>query len=436
MQKAQSSSTLLTASFDAQYPASPDLDNLLKDWDSTYGSALLSKDLNEVQQEDQFTLPPNFDLEPSIFPSENQFSYGDVPPPPSIAPGALQYTPEVVSAETPVVVKQEKISGADWFTPAPAHHNTPSKASSAKRKKSVKQEAIKDEFDSDDDDSQDFSPRKITAVSLPRETLLSMTSKDLEAHVRKIIKGRSITADEQKELRWQRRLVKNRESAQASRNRKKSRIEELEGQASVILHEQAKLRESIVSFEAANRSLKEEVVNLMNLIRSTPRLNALWNNMYLLKKRTEAKLATDSSSCFNNIKAAGMCLLIVMHSFQAILQQVQQNPHLLSNDSSAHSALIPTLPSFSAPSLPALTHVDKCDDSDDLVLVGGPGGDRQLTPDQFSSQQQHHHPQGQAPVLLMLVPHQNLGQVLRNRVVAQNALVLDLASATPITVYE
>jgi hypothetical protein len=47
-----------------------------------------------------------------------------------------------------------------------------------------------------------------------------MTSRELEAHVKKITKGRSITADEQKEVRWQRRLVKNRESAQASRTKK------------------------------------------------------------------------------------------------------------------------------------------------------------------------------------------------------------------------
>jgi hypothetical protein len=143
MQKAQSASTLLTTSFDAQYPASPDLDNLLKDWDSTYGSALLPKDLNEVQQEDQFTLPPNFDLEPSIFPSENQFSYGDAPAP-SISPSALQFPSVGASAEFPVIVKQEKIAGEDSFAPKPVQHNIPT--SSSKRKKSVKQEIVKDEF--------------------------------------------------------------------------------------------------------------------------------------------------------------------------------------------------------------------------------------------------------------------------------------------------
>ncbi len=55
----------------------------------------------------------------------------------------------------------------------------------------------------------------------------------------------------------------------------------------------------------------------MNLIRSTPALNSLWNNHYRLKKRTEAKISADSTSCFNNIKAAGMCLLVCAHTLLA-----------------------------------------------------------------------------------------------------------------------
>ncbi len=132
------------------------------------------------------------------------------------------------------------------------------------------------------------------------------------------------------------------------------------------------------------------------------------------------------------------CIQIVMHSFQQVLQQVQQNPSLLS-DSCAQTAIVPTsgvMPPMDKRAASSCTADDGRDD--DLVLVGGPNGDCCLTPDQFAAQQQAATgtANGQAPVLLMLVPQQNLAQVLRNRAVAQNALVLDLASASPITVYE
>merc|ERR1712137_1282881 len=59
-----------------------------------------------------------------------------------------------------------------------------------------------------------------TVVTFDRKTLLKMTSDDLESFVRKLESQRPITEDEWKEIKRQRRLIKNRESAQASRIRK------------------------------------------------------------------------------------------------------------------------------------------------------------------------------------------------------------------------
>jgi len=68
-----------------------------------------------------------------------------------------------------------------------------------------------------------------TAVSLGREQLLTISSQDLEAFAQTISSTRKLSSAEQRELRIQRRLVKNREYAQDSRKKKKTYVEELEG---------------------------------------------------------------------------------------------------------------------------------------------------------------------------------------------------------------
>eukprot|EP01128_Nolandella_sp_AFSM9_P004995 TRINITY_DN2357_c0_g2_i1.p1 TRINITY_DN2357_c0_g2~~TRINITY_DN2357_c0_g2_i1.p1 ORF type:complete len:185 (-),score=56.11 TRINITY_DN2357_c0_g2_i1:42-575(-) len=62
-------------------------------------------------------------------------------------------------------------------------------------------------------------------VFLSREELLCLSSKQLQARVASLQQQRKFTAAEQKELKRQRRLVKNREYAQTSRLKKKSAIE-------------------------------------------------------------------------------------------------------------------------------------------------------------------------------------------------------------------
>mmetsp|Transcript_6484 Transcript_6484/g.11277 ORF Transcript_6484/g.11277 Transcript_6484/m.11277 type:complete len:542 (-) Transcript_6484:98-1723(-) len=65
-----------------------------------------------------------------------------------------------------------------------------------------------------------FDPA-IAAVALPRQRLLSITGVEMEERFHKLTSSRTLTPAEMKELRRQRRLVKNREYAQQSRNKKK-----------------------------------------------------------------------------------------------------------------------------------------------------------------------------------------------------------------------
>ena len=55
-----------------------------------------------------------------------------------------------------------------------------------------------------------------TAVSLPRERLLSISLKEFDEWVENLKLSRPLTEDEQNDIRAQRRKVKNRECAQVS----------------------------------------------------------------------------------------------------------------------------------------------------------------------------------------------------------------------------
>jgi len=67
----------------------------------------------------------------------------------------------------------------------------------------------------------------ISFVEISRNELLTMTSRELEAQIAHLSAIRSLTSAEQREIKRQRRLIKNREYAQTSRVKKKQFIEEL-----------------------------------------------------------------------------------------------------------------------------------------------------------------------------------------------------------------
>lgn len=237
--------------------------------------------------------------------------------------------------------------------------------------------------------------RKMTAVSLPREKLLHMTSKEYDVYMKDISRRKgTLNQDEIKDLRWMKRLVKNRESAQISRDRKKNRLDELTGIWNELKAEQKGLNDTLTALEISNKALKEELNNLVGIVRQSPALATLWNNMHLLRKRTTAKIS-DDKSLFNNQAAAAMCLLLAMHTYsQALTARAAEGTEELA---------MPVARS-------------KCVDTSDELR-----SEMQYVAEQL--------PNGEQPVLLMLLPQSAAASVLRNQAVAQQALVLDLAGA-------
>lgn len=115
------------------------------------------------------------------------------------------------------------------------------------------------------------------------------------------------TPDEERQIKRQRRLIKNRESAQKSRMRKKLYIEDLEAKVkSLAAHNETLLQE--------NAALKEEISYLTKFINKTPGLAE-----EIAHNRPKGAVAP-----IRNVKAAGVCLLIVLFSFGLFFNNVQQ----------------------------------------------------------------------------------------------------------------
>jgi len=168
-------------------------------------------------------------------------------------------------------------------------------------------------------------------VGTPRDTVVSMKgSKNIKGseNRRKTDSFQPQSSEEERQIKRQRRLVKNRESAQLSRMRKKIYIDDLEGKVSTLMTE--------------NISLKEEVINLRNVIKQLsggnyngPRTAGAAPNASL-RSATYNPLTLHSRNAIpaRNTQAAGVCLLIVFFSLG-----------LLFNVASTTSNIVVTRPS-------------------------------------------------------------------------------------------
>jgi len=88
-------------------------------------------------------------------------------------------------------------------------------------------------------------------VALPRDQLLSISSKSMDQYVETLSSTRSLSMDEQKELKKQKRLIKNRESAQLSRERKRAYINQLEDKIQLLVMENNQLKDENLGLRQA-----------------------------------------------------------------------------------------------------------------------------------------------------------------------------------------
>jgi len=116
-------------------------------------------------------------------------------------------------------------------------------------------------------ESQKSTKPPVLHVNFTREELLNLTSEEFEEHIQRIANVRPLSGSEKVAIKRQRRLIKNRESAQASRQRKKDYVGELEKKVGDLESGNSKLKEQYSSLTAENRELKNEVEFLVQLVR-------------------------------------------------------------------------------------------------------------------------------------------------------------------------
>lgn len=139
-------------------------------------------------------------------------------------------------------------------------------------------------------------------LNFTREEVLTMTCEQLDKIVENIQQTRELTKEEDLEVRKQRRLIKNRESAAASRKRKRGMVEELEMKMAAFKAENDDLKERLTRLSTENEDLRER------LARATG--NSAW------------RLGRGSMPSAK----AGLCLMVVLLSFGLVFNQFEPTP--------------------------------------------------------------------------------------------------------------
>jgi len=102
----------------------------------------------------------------------------------------------------------------------------------------------------------------VSNICLPRDQLLKFSSEQLTQYFKQLGRTRKFNSAEEKEIRRQRRLVKNRESAQNSRQKKKSLMEELERKIEILEEDKRKMSSEMTKLRTENKMLLDEVKTL------------------------------------------------------------------------------------------------------------------------------------------------------------------------------
>lgn len=98
-----------------------------------------------------------------------------------------------------------------------------------------------------------------SSLFFSRAELLKMTVDELEQRVSAVEAIRKLTEKEKKEVKKQRRMIKNRESAMASRIRKKQLVENMEEAMAKIKEENESLKKRVNDLEKENFELKSRL---------------------------------------------------------------------------------------------------------------------------------------------------------------------------------
>jgi len=161
-----------------------------------------------------------------------------------------------------------------------------------------------------------FEPGKV----VPKDDLHKMTADELEEYAQ-YIQDSNLPNAEKNEIRKQLRLVKNRESAQASRLRKKNYIDDLERRVSLLQSENTNLRQNINTLHNENTQLKSEVVYLKGVVNNSGLSKVLTQGASFFSKLSQQQAGHQQTSSGGkpapalNARTTGVVLMVMLFSF-------------------------------------------------------------------------------------------------------------------------
>ncbi|PRP81806.1 hypothetical protein PROFUN_10795 [Planoprotostelium fungivorum] len=225
-----------------------------------------TKQLDYMDEIDLLQIPPVIELHPSTF--------TQLPPTPVVKPipaaTPKNTTPSVVVPPPVTIVptSNRKVASKKAIPATPLRVGTnPIKVN---RKMETPSTAVKKKLNNNMTPPTTATPPPAVVnkaaskgpLSLSREDLLQLTSKAFENYIRQVVAVRKLSQDELDQLKKQRRLIKNRESAQLSRNRKKVHVDEIETKLNALTAERDAALKQLSVVAAERDRLKMEVMAL------------------------------------------------------------------------------------------------------------------------------------------------------------------------------
>lgn len=104
-------------------------------------------------------------------------------------------------------------------------------------------------------------------TELSSEELIKLDGDQIELYIQTLRSFRNLSSGEEKETKRIRRLIKNREYAQSSRNKKKEYVDVIEQEVDELKKETQDLNEKVSCLEEENNSLRAQLAQIGNLLK-------------------------------------------------------------------------------------------------------------------------------------------------------------------------